>query len=196
MASAKGLQPCLFLTFTGAPCAQSKCTHSRRPSMAAKCKAVLPWGSLNPKSVWFWRMSADNSLRHSLTSPRKTHSWMGNSSTRCGLGFGPFSSTFSAISNFKLILFLEMSSSSSSTNFSPFKKASKKIKVWYDPRYFKTQIKQKYQLKCQNLPIFEKKKPKYRSIFQHGAIYQIKGNVCLMIGVIIADETLISSKII
>ena len=88
MASAKGLQPCLFLTLTGAPWAVNRYTHSRRPKIAAKCKAVLPWGSRKAKSVWFWRIKADNSL----TSPRNTHSWMGNSSARKFLGTGPFSS--------------------------------------------------------------------------------------------------------
>ena len=78
IASAKGLQPILFLTLTGAPWAQSKWTHSRLPSIAAKWSAVFPCGSRKLKSVWFFRINADNSL----TSPRKTHSWIGNSSLR------------------------------------------------------------------------------------------------------------------
>lgn len=89
-----------------------------------------------------------------------------------------------------------MSSLLSSTQNGPFKKASKKIKYDIDPRHFQIQNIQKYQVKCHNLPIFEKKKPKYRSIFDHGASYLILGNVLLIKGVKSTDETLISSQMI
>ena len=52
MASARGLHPKLFFILTGAPWAQSRWTHSLRPSITARWRAVLPWTSWRKIKAW------------------------------------------------------------------------------------------------------------------------------------------------